>query len=173
MILNLNSNYLRTNSSLTGWQWWVCYISVTNSVGPWTNEVEEYLHKPVENVKDPLKWWVANHHVYPNLHHMALDYLSILGKFLLIISIPHLVTYIPPDSYINCCWTCILTGPPTFVLYLQLPKCFIYSYTSLSWFLGLPWSHYVWGCACICERKVQEEAGRCWYRCEGSWVINL
>ena len=78
-------------------------ISVTNSVGSWTNEVEEYLCEPVDNVKDPLKWWVANHHVYPNLHHMALDYLSIPGKFLLIISIPHLLTYIPPDSYINCC----------------------------------------------------------------------
>ena len=55
-------------------------ISVTRHVGYWTSEVDEYLRKPVENVKDPLKWWVANHHVYPNLHRMALDYLSIPGK---------------------------------------------------------------------------------------------
>jgi hypothetical protein len=53
---------------------------VTNHVGFRTSEVEEYLRKPVENVKDPLKWWVANRHIYPNLHRMALDYLSIPGK---------------------------------------------------------------------------------------------
>ena len=58
-------------------------ISVTNHVGSQMSEVEEYLHKPVENVMDPLKWWVANRHVYPNLYHMALDYLSIPGKFLI------------------------------------------------------------------------------------------
>jgi hypothetical protein len=39
-------------------------ISVTNHVGFRMSEVEEYLCKPVKNVKDPLKWWVANHHVY-------------------------------------------------------------------------------------------------------------
>jgi hypothetical protein len=55
-------------------------ILVTNHVGFRMSEVEEYLRKPVENVKDPLKWWVANRHVYPNLHRMALDYLSIPGK---------------------------------------------------------------------------------------------
>jgi len=52
-------------------------ISVTNYVGSWTSEIEEFLRKPVENVKEPLKWWVANRHIYPNLHRMALDYLSI------------------------------------------------------------------------------------------------
>ena len=54
-------------------------ILVTKHVGYWTSEVDKYLCKPVENVKDPLKWWVANCHIYPNLHHMALDYLSIPG----------------------------------------------------------------------------------------------
>ncbi|KAF8519395.1 hypothetical protein BU17DRAFT_47713, partial [Hysterangium stoloniferum] len=29
-------------------------------------ELQEYLDKPVENIKDPLKWWVANQHVYPS-----------------------------------------------------------------------------------------------------------
>jgi hypothetical protein len=55
-------------------------ISVTNHVGSQTSELNEYLCKPVENVKDPLKWWIANRHVYPKLHRMALDYLSIPGK---------------------------------------------------------------------------------------------
>ena len=54
-------------------------ISVTNHIGFRTSEVDEFLRKPVENVKDPLKWWVANRHVYPNLYRMALDYLSIPG----------------------------------------------------------------------------------------------
>jgi hypothetical protein len=59
-------------------------ISATNCIGSQTSELEEFLRKPVENVKDPLKWWVANRHVYPNLYHMALDYLSIPGKFLIL-----------------------------------------------------------------------------------------
>ena len=55
-------------------------ISVTNHIGSWTSELEEYLQKPVENIKEPLKWWVANCHIYPNLHCIALDCLSIPGK---------------------------------------------------------------------------------------------
>ena len=55
-------------------------ISVTNQVGSHTSELREYLRKPVEYVKDPLKWWVASRHTYPNLYRMALDYLSIPGK---------------------------------------------------------------------------------------------
>jgi hypothetical protein len=54
-------------------------ISVTNHIGFRTSKVNEFLRKLVENVKDPLKWWVSNHHVYPNLYCMALDYLSIPG----------------------------------------------------------------------------------------------
>lgn len=53
-------------------------LSVTTA--PRTNEIHEYLSHPVENVKDPLKWWVDNKFLYPNLHCMALDYLSIPGK---------------------------------------------------------------------------------------------
>lgn len=33
------------------------------------------------NVKDGLRWWVECKHVYPRLHRMALDYLSIPGNF--------------------------------------------------------------------------------------------
>ena len=55
-------------------------ISVTKRIGSQASELDEYLRKPVENIKDPLKWWIANRHVYPKLHRMALDYLSIPGK---------------------------------------------------------------------------------------------
>lgn len=52
-------------------------LSVTNRRR--TSEIQEYLSFPVENVIDPLKWWTDNKYVYPNLHCMALDYLSIPG----------------------------------------------------------------------------------------------
>ena len=61
-------------------------ISMTKQVGSRTSELREYLWKPVENVKDPLKWWVASCHIYPNLYRMALDYLSIPGKLVIILS---------------------------------------------------------------------------------------
>ena len=51
------------------------HLSVTSC--PRASEIQEYLSHVVENVKDPLKWWVDNKYVYPNLHRMALDYLSI------------------------------------------------------------------------------------------------
>ena len=50
-------------------------LSVTTC--PCASEIQEYLSHVVKNVKDPLKWWVDNKYVYPNLHQMALDYLSI------------------------------------------------------------------------------------------------
>lgn len=50
-------------------------LSVTTHTRP--SEIQEYLKSAVENVKDPLGWWVDNKHVYPKLHRMALDYLSI------------------------------------------------------------------------------------------------
>jgi hypothetical protein len=54
-------------------------ISVTKHIGSRASELQEYLWKPIKNIKEPLKWWVANCHVYPNLHWMVLDYLSIPG----------------------------------------------------------------------------------------------
>jgi hypothetical protein len=45
------------------------------------NELEEYLALPVENVRDPLKWWYENRRAYPILSRMGLDYLSIPGMF--------------------------------------------------------------------------------------------
>jgi hypothetical protein len=53
-------------------------LSVTSA--PCTSKIQEYLNHLVENIKNPLRWWIDNQHVYPNLHHMALDYLSIPGK---------------------------------------------------------------------------------------------
>ncbi len=53
-------------------------LSVTST--PRASEIQAYLKHPVENIKDPMKWWVDNQYVYPNLHHMALDYLSIPSK---------------------------------------------------------------------------------------------
>jgi len=47
---------------------------------PHASEIQGYLNLPVKNMKDPLRWWVNNNFVYPNLHCMALDYLSVPGK---------------------------------------------------------------------------------------------
>ncbi len=44
------------------------------------SEVDDYLNRPVEYILDPLKWWIDNRRVYPNLSFMALDYLCILRK---------------------------------------------------------------------------------------------
>jgi hypothetical protein len=57
-------------------------LSVTTC--PRASEIQDYLSLPVENMKDPLKWWTDNKHAYPNLHWMALDYLSIPGEFYLL-----------------------------------------------------------------------------------------
>jgi hypothetical protein len=53
-------------------------LSITSC--PCASEIQEYLSLPIKNVKDLLKWWIDNKHIYLNLHHMALDYLSIHGK---------------------------------------------------------------------------------------------
>jgi hypothetical protein len=45
-----------------------------------TNEMDEYLRSPLENVADPLIWWRNNRFVYPNLSRMALDFLSAPGE---------------------------------------------------------------------------------------------
>jgi len=45
-----------------------------------THELDEYLHRPVDNTKEPLKWWVQHSEVYPDLSRMAMDFLSIPGE---------------------------------------------------------------------------------------------
>jgi hypothetical protein len=44
------------------------------------DELYDYLQQQVENIKLPLQWWVHNQKAYPNLHQMALNYLSIPGR---------------------------------------------------------------------------------------------
>jgi hypothetical protein len=43
-------------------------------------ELDKYLGTDPEHVTDALAWWYEHKHVYPRLHRMALDYLSIPGK---------------------------------------------------------------------------------------------
>ena len=47
------------------------------------SEVDRYLSSDVEHVTDPLAWWHAWRGMYPQLSRMALNYLSIPGKFIL------------------------------------------------------------------------------------------
>ena len=42
-------------------------------------ELDRYLGTDPEHVTDALAWWYEHKHVYPRLHRMALDYLSIPG----------------------------------------------------------------------------------------------
>ena len=43
-------------------------------------KLDKYLSTDPEHVTDALAWWYKQKHVYPCLHQMALDYLSIPGK---------------------------------------------------------------------------------------------
>ena len=56
-------------------------ISLGPSTAPRRNELDEYLAVAVESVEDPLLWWWDNRHIYPILHRLALDYLSIPGEY--------------------------------------------------------------------------------------------
>lgn len=47
------------------------------------DELTRYLASPTEATLDPLLWWIEKRAVYPHLARMALDYLSIPGKFYL------------------------------------------------------------------------------------------
>lgn len=42
-----------------------------------SSELDEFLRLPTVKTKDPLAWWQNNCRVYPMLHRMALDYLSV------------------------------------------------------------------------------------------------
>jgi len=43
-------------------------------------KLDKYLSTDPEHVTDALAWWYKHKHVYPSLHQMVLDYLSIPGK---------------------------------------------------------------------------------------------
>ena len=44
------------------------------------NELEHYLQVKIEAVDDLIQWWQINRSLYPWLHCMALNYLTIPGK---------------------------------------------------------------------------------------------
>lgn len=56
-------------------------ICVGNLLPDQLSEMDKYLRADIVKVANPLKWWTDNVHVYPQLSRMALDYLSIPGKF--------------------------------------------------------------------------------------------
>jgi hypothetical protein len=41
------------------------------------DELDDYLAKPLEKVRDPLQWWWDHRASYPTLSKMAFDFLSI------------------------------------------------------------------------------------------------
>ena len=50
------------------------------------DELAKYLSTPWDlNAKDGLCWWYEHKHLYPRLHRMALDCLSIPGEWLLFV----------------------------------------------------------------------------------------
>jgi hAT family C-terminal dimerisation region len=58
------------------------------------DELAKYLSTPRDlHVKDGLRWWYDRKHLYPRLHRMAMDYLSIPGKFFFLFSIDCLLIY--------------------------------------------------------------------------------
>jgi hypothetical protein len=46
------------------------------------DELDCYLSTDPEHVTDPIAWWTEKRSIYPRLHHMALDYLTIPGEFI-------------------------------------------------------------------------------------------
>ena len=43
------------------------------------DELDRYLSTDPEHVTDPIAWWYERKTMFPHLHRMALDYLSISG----------------------------------------------------------------------------------------------
>jgi len=46
------------------------------------DELDRYLSTDPEQVNDVCKWWYERKEIYPRLHRMALDYLTIPGAYL-------------------------------------------------------------------------------------------
>lgn len=111
-------------------------ISVGTSAATTLSEVDEYLNRPVENILDPLKWWIDNRRVYPNLSSMALDYLSVPRKSFNTISPCSLIT---SPSNVNCSRTRLFSRPAHFTLHSEPSITLSYSRLPLPWLLGTPW----------------------------------
>ena len=114
------------------------------------NKLDKYLQLPVENVKDPLKWWVNNCKVYPNLSWMALDYLSIPSRHPSCISFARSYELTLCYSYLYSCWTGLLLWPATPTFYTQSSFSIIYPCLPLSWLVGPTWSPAYGGSAGCC-----------------------
>jgi len=48
------------------------------------DKLDRYLSTDPEHVTDPIAWWYEKRSVYPRLHRMALDYLTIPGKIIIL-----------------------------------------------------------------------------------------
>jgi hypothetical protein len=48
------------------------------------DELERFLSTDPKYIEDVLLWWYEHRHVYPRLHRMALDHLTISGRILLL-----------------------------------------------------------------------------------------
>ena len=62
-----------------------------------SDELTLYLNTEPENVKDAIRWWYEKHKTYPQLHQMALDYLTIPGMHY-ITSVFPLDVYLPHSN---------------------------------------------------------------------------
>lgn len=62
---------------------------------PVKDEIDRFLELPLELVKDPIAWWRDHRNMFPNLHRMAIDYLSIPRKYFFTLTSPliwHILT---------------------------------------------------------------------------------
>ena len=89
------------------------------------DELNRYLSMDPEHVTDAITWWHEKRSIYPRLHRMALDYLTIPGMFLyyfiiIIISIDNYYL-----SYISWCRACLQSGQATLISHLQPAFCAI------------------------------------------------
>ena len=100
------------------------------------SEIDDYLRHPVQNVKDPLKWWFANRALYPNLSRMGLDYLSIPGKFVIVNTIS-IIKYFS-FSYVDRCRASVLPRPSTFTFHKESSVAGIHPRLPLSGIVGSP-----------------------------------
>ena len=100
------------------------------------SEIDEYFRHPVQHVKEPLKWWFANCALYPNLSQMALDYLSIPGKFDMVNTIS-IIKYFS-FSYVDRCRASVLPRPSTFTFHKESSVAGIHPRLPLSGIMGLP-----------------------------------
>ena len=68
------------------------------------DELDRYLRMDPEHVTNALAWWHEKRFVYPRLHRMALDYLTILGEFDFFGSLVFILTSDFFTSNICGCW---------------------------------------------------------------------